>query len=85
MDSQLLLDFKLRAGVDDNPDQEGLDLYAQLLIEQCITLLKDEWYTQNNQPAVDGESLRDIGFRVGRKTELIAMMHKINHHFGVEE
>jgi hypothetical protein len=27
--------LKLQAGIEDNPDQEGLDLFAQLLIEQC--------------------------------------------------
>jgi len=31
-----LLDLKQRAGIDCNPDQEGLDLFAQLIIEQCV-------------------------------------------------
>ena len=84
MNSELLTEFKLRAGVDANPDQEGLDLLVQLAIEHCLDLLKREWYAQNNAPLVEGESLRDIGFRVGRKTELIAMMHRINQDFGLE-
>jgi len=27
--------FKQCAGIDDNPDQEGLDLFAKLIIEEC--------------------------------------------------
>jgi len=29
-------ELKQRAGIDDNPDQDGLDLFAQLIIEQCV-------------------------------------------------
>ena len=31
-------DLKLRAGIQDNPDQEGLDLFAQLIIQGCADL-----------------------------------------------
>ena len=27
--------FKLQAGIQDNPDQEGLDLFAELIIREC--------------------------------------------------
>jgi hypothetical protein len=30
--------FKLQAGVEDNPDQEGLDLFAQLIIQECARI-----------------------------------------------
>ena len=30
------MELKQRAGIDDNPDQDGLDLFAQLIIEQCV-------------------------------------------------
>jgi hypothetical protein len=30
--------LKQCAGIEDNPDQEGLDLFAQLLIEECVAL-----------------------------------------------
>jgi len=30
--------LKQQAGIDDNPDQEGLDLFAQLLVEECATI-----------------------------------------------
>ncbi len=31
-------ELKLRAGIQDNPDQEGLDLFAELIIESCAEL-----------------------------------------------
>jgi hypothetical protein len=34
--NQRLQELKQRAGIDFNPDQEGLDLFAQLIIEQCV-------------------------------------------------
>lgn len=36
-------DLKLKAGIQDNPDQEGLDLFAQLIIQECANLA----YTHN--------------------------------------
>ena len=30
--------LKLQAGIKDNPDQEGLDLFAQLIIQECADL-----------------------------------------------
>jgi hypothetical protein len=35
--------FKQQAGIQDNPDQEGLDLFAQLIIQECADLA----YTHN--------------------------------------
>jgi hypothetical protein len=31
-----LQELKQQAGIDYNPDQEGLNLFAQLIIEQCV-------------------------------------------------
>lgn len=33
--SNLINEFKQSAGIDFNPDQEGLDLFAQLIIKEC--------------------------------------------------
>lgn len=34
--NQRLQELKQQAGIDYNPDQEGLDLFAQLIIERCV-------------------------------------------------
>jgi len=31
-------ELKQRAGIDFNPDQEGLDLFARLVAEECATI-----------------------------------------------
>ena len=33
-----LQELKLQAGIQDNPDQAGLDLFAQLIVQDCANL-----------------------------------------------
>ena len=33
-----LQELKLKSGIQDNPDQEGLDLFAQLIVQECADL-----------------------------------------------
>ena len=33
-----LLELKQQAGIQDNPDQEGLDLFAELIVRECIDI-----------------------------------------------
>jgi len=58
--------------------------FAELIVRDTIKLLQQEWYDLNNAPPVEGESARDVGIRVGRKSEVIALMSKVSKHFGVE-
>ena len=37
-----LTQLKQQAGIADNPDQEGLDLFARLIVEQCCKVLAKE-------------------------------------------
>ena len=32
-----LTQLKQQAGIEDNPDQEGLDLFAKLIVRECAT------------------------------------------------
>jgi hypothetical protein len=34
----MLNTLKQQAGIQDNPDQEGLDLFAQLIVQECADL-----------------------------------------------
>lgn len=36
--NQKIKELKLRAGIQDNPDQEGLDLFAELIVQECARL-----------------------------------------------
>lgn len=37
--------FKEAAGIDYNPDQEGLDLFARLIIEECANICYELRFT----------------------------------------
>jgi len=34
----MINNLKLRAGIQDNPDQKGLDLFAELIVKECADL-----------------------------------------------
>ena len=36
--NQRIKELALQAGVDYNPDQEGLELFAELLIQECARI-----------------------------------------------
>ena len=58
--------------------------FAELIVEDAVSILRQEWYDLNNAPRVEGETPRDIGLRVGAKSQTIRLMHKIKEHFGVK-
>jgi hypothetical protein len=38
-----LIELKQRAGIQDNPDQEGLDLFAELIVKECDLYARRNW------------------------------------------
>ena len=64
--------------------EEFEEQFAKLIVKEHVKLLQQEWYALNNAPEVENETPRDIGIRVGRKGEIISLIHKIQKHFGVE-
>ena len=38
-----LLELKQQAGIQDNPDQEGLDLFAELIVRECDRYARSAW------------------------------------------
>ena len=62
-----------------------IEKFASSIVAAHINLLQQEWYDLNNAPEVENESPRDIGIRVGKKSEVISLMNKIKTHFGVTE
>ena len=41
MNEERLKELKQQAGIDFNPDQEGLDLFAELILSKCLTICED--------------------------------------------
>ena len=42
MMNEQIQELKQRAGIDHNPDQEGLDLFAELIVREC-SRIADGW------------------------------------------
>lgn len=63
--------------------QEKLDRFAELMVQNTVDLLRQEWYDLNNAETQPGESARSIGYRNGRKIEIIKLIEKIKAHYGV--
>jgi hypothetical protein len=64
---------------------QSLAAFAELIVQEHLYIMKTEWYELNNMPVdPEGESPRDVGFRVGRKSEVVSLMDKVRKHFGVE-
>ena len=64
--------------------EEFLEKFAQLIVQENIKILQNEWYELNNQSNPEIESPRDVGLRVGRKTEIVALIDKVKKHWGYE-
>ena len=72
----ILLELKQQAGIQDNPDQEGLDLFAKLIVRECIDIVKP---TSHHEAWAQGY----LG-GVGGLDLLNDKCNKIKKHFGVE-
>ena len=71
--NQSLLALKQQAGIADNPDQEGLDLFAKLIVEQCCEVLGKESIIHSgygyNQHALYQQLYKHFG--IGKENEQI--------------
>jgi hypothetical protein len=45
--NERIRELKQQAGIDFNPDQEGLDLFAELIVEECCNRLSKETIRHN--------------------------------------
>jgi hypothetical protein len=75
-----LLELKQQAGIQDNPDQEGLDLFAELIVRECLEELR---YT-----VLDTQELRrdkSTDYQVGWEDGMFDAGETIKNIFGVEE
>jgi len=39
--NERLKELKQQAGIDFNPDQEGLDVFAELILSKCLSICED--------------------------------------------
>ena len=66
-------ELKQQAGIDDNPDQEGLDLFAELIVRECMAC--STWVGKVNENVKEPGPIHTAH----------AINQRIKKHFGVEE
>lgn len=59
------------------------DILVELVIKECIDVLRQEWYNENNK-VIDNENLREVNIHYGHKRGLIQAINNISQHFGVK-
>jgi hypothetical protein len=70
-------EFKQQSGIQDNPDQEGLDLFAELIVKECATYMNgrtEDWDAKLRWIFNDGSGYMEVN-----------VDSLLNEHFGVEE
>lgn len=58
--------------------------FAELIIQEHAKLLQQEWYRLNDLPKFADDTLRDIGMRVGKKSEIVLLQALFKNHFGIK-
>jgi hypothetical protein len=49
-------ELKINAGLNDNPDQEGLDLFAAMIINECMDVVRQHTLKHSGLPkSFDGK------------------------------
>ena len=56
----LFQELKLQAGIQDNPDQEGLDLFAELIVRECVGILEPKSRYMGEGPEVLKDKISQI-------------------------
>ena len=54
-----LLELKKQAGIDDNPDQEGLDLFAELIVQECASRVDNILREKKDGGGTMGDDIRE--------------------------
>ncbi len=57
--------------------------FAELIIQECMNVLRQEWYVENNKEP-DNDP-RSIAIHVGTKSGLIRASNAVAKHFGIEK
>lgn len=74
----ILQQLKQQAGIKDNPDQEGLDLFAELIVRECAGIVEDYGLS------LVGSDENYLGETLNLSIRVQEAGNKIKEHFGVE-
>jgi hypothetical protein len=56
--NERIKELKQAAGIDFNPDQEGLDLFAELIAYECIDLALGSSHREDDMGAIIADKIK---------------------------
>jgi len=59
--------------------------FAELIVQECIALIRQEWFELNGLRRGEDESTRATGIRVGKKLQCVKLINVISDYFGVNQ
>ena len=59
--NSLIKRLKTESGIDDNPDQAGLDVFARLIVEECAELFPMQFTDEQYQRRIDKTIKKHFG------------------------
>ena len=77
--------LKQQAGIDDNPDQEGLDLFAELIIKDFYDICDQAWNANEKNRTKEGLSIPEQMVLAGAQAQCQKMKENIKEQFGVDD
>ena len=77
--------LKLHAGIQDNPDQEGLDLFAEMIVKDFYDICNQAWAFNEQEKAKEGASQAEQLVFAGAMAQCQKMKENIEQQFGVKE
>lgn len=56
---------------------------VELVVREIVNIHQQEWYDRNNALTHEADTARDIGLRIGAKSQTLRLIQLIKHHFGI--
>ena len=78
-------ELKLHAGIQDNPDQEGLDLFAEMIVKDFYDICNQAWAFNEQEKAKEGASQAEQLVFAGAMAQCQKMKENIEQQFGIKE
>jgi hypothetical protein len=77
--------LKLHVGIQDNPDQEGLDLFAEMIVKDFYDICNQAWAFNEQEKAKEGASQAEQLVFAGAMAQCQKMKENIEQQFGIKE
>lgn len=65
-----------------DPATVDLEKFAELIVRDCINVIRQEWFNENN--TVPDQDARSIAIHLGAKLGIESALHAVTKQFGVE-